>query len=293
MRLGDKTQGLKKTDLEAVRLTGDRLQDYVAFWDRSARTDAIRAIADATDEASFERSGLDEAGGLLALVPPGAAVLEIGCGIGRLLQHLGPGAREVHGVDISAEMVDRGAQRLAHLGNVHFHHGNGYDLGDFEDGRFDLVFSHFVFQHMPKTIAFNYMTEAARVLKPGGVFRLQVPNLLNEVHFAAFRHFTQPYFVENPYPMNFYSPAELVRMLEAAGFGVTDLDDYMMAVARKGAETSAARMASELADQERSLYRARISELEAEVARMRRVYDQPVLQAALKARRRLLRRPHP
>ncbi len=291
MRLGDKTQGLKKTDLEGVRLAGHRLQDYVEFWERSARTDAIRAIADATDQASFERSGLVDATALLALVPPAAVVLEIGCGIGRVLQHLSAGAREVHGVDISAEMVDRGARRLAHLPNVHFHHGNGYDLGNFEAGHFDLVFSSFVFQHMPKTIAFNYMTEAARVLKPSGVFRLQVPNLLHEQHFAAFRHFTQPYFVENPYPMNFYSPPELVRMLEAAGFGVTDLDDYMVVVARKGADTPAALLASGLADQERARYRARISELEAEVTRMRRVYDLPVVQAALKARRRLLRRP--
>jgi hypothetical protein len=31
MRLGDQTQGLKKTDLEKARLTGDRLEDYVEF----------------------------------------------------------------------------------------------------------------------------------------------------------------------------------------------------------------------------------------------------------------------
>jgi ubiquinone/menaquinone biosynthesis C-methylase UbiE len=293
MRLGDKTQGLKKTDLEAIRLTGDRLQDYAEFWERSARTDAITAIADHIDEAAFEQSGRVDAGGLLALVPEDAVVLEIGCGIGRVLQHLSEGCREVHGVDISTEMVARGAERLAHLGNVHLHTGNGYDLGLFEDGRFDLVFSSFVFQHMPKTIAFNYMTETARVLKPGGRFRLQVPNLLREEHLAAFRHFAQPYFVENPYPMNFYSPPELVRMLEAAGFGVTELDDYMVALARKGVATSAGVIASGLSDLERAHLGARIAQLEAEVARMRRVYDQPLVRALLKARRRLRRRSDP
>jgi ubiquinone/menaquinone biosynthesis C-methylase UbiE len=289
MRLGDKTQGLKKTDLEAIRLTGERLQDYAEFWERSARTDAITAIADDIDEKTFEQSGRVDAGGLLALVPRDAVVLEIGCGIGRVLQHLSDGCREVHGVDISTEMVERGSRRLSHLSNVHLHHGNGYDLGLFEDGRFDLVFSSFVFQHMPKTIAFNYMTEAARVLKPGGVFRLQVPNLLREEHLAAFRHFAQPYFAENPYPMNFYSPPELVRMLEAAGFGVTDLDDYMVVVARKGAETPAGVMASGLNDLERARFQARIAQLEAEVARMRRVYDQPLVRAARRVRRRLRR----
>ena len=290
MRLGDQTHGLKKTDLEAIRLAGDRLQDYADFWERSAQTDAITAIADSTDEQSFEESGRVDARAVLDLAPPQPVVLEIGCGIGRVLQHLADGCREVHGIDISRQMVDRGAQRLAHLGNVRFHHGNGYDLGVFEAERFDLVFSAFVFQHMPKTIAFNYMLETARVLKPGGAFRLQVPNLLRDDHFAAFRHFTQPYFVENPYPMNFYSPSELVRMLEAAGFGVTDLDDYMVAVARRGVATSAAALASGLAQEEGARYRTRIRELEAETARMRRVYQQPVVQAVLKARRRLLRR---
>ena len=290
MRLGDRTHGLKKTDLEAIRLAGDRLQDYAEFWEQSARTDALTAIADNSDEQTFEESGRGDALAVLDLAPAQPVVLEIGCGIGRVLQHLADGCREVHGIDISREMVDRGAQRLAHLPNVHFHHGNGYDLGVFEDQRFDLVFSAFVFQHMPKTIAFNYMLEAARVLKPDGTFRLQVPNLLRDDHFGAFRHFTQPYFVENPYPMNFYTPSELMRMLEVAGFGVTDLDDYMVAVARKGVATSTDALSSGLAQEEGARYRARIQELEAETVRMRRVYQQPVVQAVLKARRRLLRR---
>jgi ubiquinone/menaquinone biosynthesis C-methylase UbiE len=227
---------------------------------------------------------------VLALAPEQAVVLEIGCGIGRVLQHLAAGCREVHGVDISREMVEKGVQRLAHLPNVHFHHGNGYDLGNFADAAFDVVYSAYVLQHMPKTIAFNYMTEACRVLKPDGAFWLEVPNLLREEHFDAFRHFTQPYFVQNPYPMNFYTPIEVVRLLEAAGFGVLSLDDLMQVVARKGAATAEDAVRSRLADGERAHFQARIGELENEVRRMRNVYDQPVLQAALKVRRRLLRR---
>lgn len=290
MRLGDQTQGLKKTDLEKVRLGGDRLEDYVEFWERSAKTDAIKAIADTADAESFEHSGIGDARTVLALAPEQAVVLEIGCGIGRVLQHLASGCREVHGVDISREMVAKGAERLAHLPNVHFHHGNGYDLGNFADATFDLVYSAYVFQHMPKTIAFNYMTEACRVLKPDGVFWLEVPNLLRAEHFDAFRHFTQPYFVENPYPMNFYTPIEVVRMLEAAGFGVLSLDDHMQVVARKGATTADEAVSSHLGAGERAHFQARIAELEQEVRRMRKVYDQPAVQAALRVRRRLLRR---
>jgi SAM-dependent methyltransferase len=83
--------------------------------------------------------------------------------------------REVHGLDISAEMVKQGEQRLAHLANVQLWHGNGYDLELFEDHRFDLVHCGFVLQHMPKTTAFNYLVETWRVLKPQGRFRFQDP----------------------------------------------------------------------------------------------------------------------
>jgi ubiquinone/menaquinone biosynthesis C-methylase UbiE len=69
------------------------------------------------------------------------------------MQHLAGLYREVHGIDISSEMVKRGERRLAHLPNVHFHRGNGYDLEPFADEPFDLVHSGFAFQYMPKTIA--------------------------------------------------------------------------------------------------------------------------------------------
>jgi ubiquinone/menaquinone biosynthesis C-methylase UbiE len=234
MKLDDPTHGLKGSDLEGVRLGGDDLQALTEFWNQSAQIDAMHAIADGLDEAGFDSSGADEASHLLKLTGARPVVLDIGCGVGRVMKFLAPSCQEVHGVDISDEMVERGRKRLADLSNVWFHKGNGYDLSMFGDAKFDLVFSTVVFQHMPKSVAYNYMTEVTRVLKPNGLFRLYVPNLIRPEHFNAFRHFTQPYFAEHPYPMNFYTPAEVAVMLREAGLTVQDMSDEIVVVARKG-----------------------------------------------------------
>jgi SAM-dependent methyltransferase len=249
VKLSDPTHGLKKTSLEQVALTGEDLKAYESFWDRSAQADHIKAIADQDDERSFELSGANVAAELVPLIGNHAKVLEIGAGAGRIMQHMAPRCLEVHGVDISAEMVARGKERLQHLPRVSFHHTNGYDLGEFEDATFDLVYSDIAFQHMPKTVAFNYMRESYRVLNANGRFRLQVPNLLEEEHWRAFNHFTQPYFVQHPYPMNFYTPAEVALMLTSAGFWVERMTSDIVVLARKSGGPG---MATDLYEQVRS-----------------------------------------
>lgn len=287
MRLGDPTHGLKGTELERVRLAGDALHQLNAFWDAAARTDAIKAIADTSDAQRFETSGIPESRELLALARGPAVVLEVGCGIGRVMQHLAPECAEVHGVDISAEMVEHGARRLARFANVMFHKGNGYDLGMFEDDTFDLVYSQVVFQHLPKTIAYNYMTEIRRVLKPNGIFRLQVPNLLRDDHFDAFRHFTQPYFVEHPYPMNFYTPSEVAMMLSKAELALESISDDIVAVARKSQAASGPISMEVVASLEaKGLAKTwrLFEDLETELARMRRITNHWSVRLLLRVR---------
>lgn len=233
MKLADSERWLPRTALDRLGLDGEDLAAHQRFWDRAAELDAIRAISDQDTDESFERSGRTDAEDLAPFLPPDGSVLEIGCGIGRVLQHLAPRCREVHGIDISAEMIRRGQERLAHLPNVHFHHGNGYDLGLFEDGSFDVCYCAFAFQHMPKTTVFNYLLEAHRVLRPGGVLRFQVPNLLRDDQFPKFQYFARPYFVLHPYPMHFYTQFEVVALTTKAGFWVEDVSDDIVVRARK------------------------------------------------------------
>ena len=49
----------------------------------------------------------------------------------------------------------------------------GRDLAAFADESFDLVYSYAVFQHIPsRDVVMQYLREARRVLKPGGLLAL-------------------------------------------------------------------------------------------------------------------------
>ena len=107
-----------------------------------------------------------------------ASALEIGCGPGRLLRPMSRHFAEIHGVDVSDEMVRIARERLRDTPNAHPHHGSGAGLELFADNSFDFVYSYAVFQHIPsRDVVFNYLREAHRVLRPGGVLRCQLNGL--------------------------------------------------------------------------------------------------------------------
>jgi len=101
-------------------------------------------------------------------------VLDIGCGIGRLEEFFARDFKEVHGIDISEEMVSKAKNRLASFNNVYLKATDGVTY-PFENETFDFIFSYIVFQHMPsrEVIEKNFM-EVFRVLKPGAVAKIQI-----------------------------------------------------------------------------------------------------------------------
>jgi SAM-dependent methyltransferase len=291
MKLTDTTHGLKQTPVEAVSLTGETLADHRDFWNRSADADSLKTIVADGDERSYQSSGRTEAEALRRFLGPDTRVLDIGCGTGRVMEHLAPWCREVHGIDISERMVAGGRERLAHLSNVQFHHGNGYDLAGFEDGSFDVVYSIVALQHMPRTVAYNYLLESNRVLTEDGVLWCYVPNLLRDDAFAAFHHLSQPWFVSHPYPMNFYTPQEIARVVVAAGFWLAALNDEMRVEASKTAGAGVSEQAQALVgldDTKMQRLAERNAELERTLAEIR---SQPLVRLAASVRRRL--RPTP
>lgn len=311
LKLSDPSEGLSQTALDQLSLRDESLGGLRRFWEEAAHADSVRAISDQDTTESFELSGKDDADRAWQVLPDGdAVVLEIGCGTGRVLQHLAARYREVHGVDIAGEMLRQGRDRLAGLANVTFHQGNGYDLEAFADESVDLVYSGLVFQHMPKTIAYNYFRETRRVLRQGGQFCFQVPNLLDEAQFAQFNHFAQPWFVDHPYPMHFWTPAEVVLLVTRAGLWVERLGEEMLVLARKaerpgpdaqqlldsmGSELAGLTSSGRIAELERraGALEQRVPELERQVAeltdQLRRYRGQPLIRLALAARRALHR----
>ena len=143
---------------------------YVAFGSQNQTEEDFRASA-LENTPAFER----EFPRLPARPVAERRALEIGCGPGRLMLPMSRHFGEIHGVDISDEMLSLARERLRGVSNAHVHLTTGADLGMFEDSYFDFVYSYIVFQHIPdRAIVLNYLREAHRVLKPEGVLCCQL-----------------------------------------------------------------------------------------------------------------------
>jgi len=163
-----------------------------ADWNQRAREDAHYFVAFGgldQDEAGFLATAADvlrSLEGQLKRLPAAAnrrawRALEIGCGPGRLIKPLSRHFGEIHGVDVSDEMIRLARERLADIPHAHFHATNGASLAQFADDSFEFVYSYAVFQHIPsREVVLQYMREIRRVLKPGGVFHGQFNGLPQE-----------------------------------------------------------------------------------------------------------------
>ena len=104
-------------------------------------------------------------------VTPDTAILDIGCGIGRLLVALAPEVRSATGIDVSSEMVKAARRRCAPQSNVTVIKGDGRGLGDLEDEAFDVVVAVDSFPYLRQSgypLVERFVAESARVLKSGG-----------------------------------------------------------------------------------------------------------------------------
>lgn len=158
-------------------------------WDARAKFDTLFVISTEHSEnyEDFWQSGIDDTKSILGLDssrfekiihqkdPKKMRILEIGCGIGRLLIPMSKIFGQVIGIDISSEMIHKGKKYIEDLPNCQIFENNGIDLSEFADNYFDFCFSFIVFQHIPeKKIVEKYISEVSRVLKPGCLFRFQV-----------------------------------------------------------------------------------------------------------------------
>jgi len=158
-------------------------------WNERAKMNPLFVIAtDHSDsEEDFWESGITECNVILGKnsprfqkiienkEPSKMNVLEIGCGIGRILIPMRKIFGNMIGIDISSEMVQLGQKYVANIPNCSIVENNGIDLSEFSDNYFDFCYSFIVFQHIPdKEIVENYIKEVSRILKPGCLFRFQV-----------------------------------------------------------------------------------------------------------------------
>jgi SAM-dependent methyltransferase len=161
----------------------DRMRES---WDRRARRDAFYYVETAHwhgDVDAFFALGEERT---RALVDPVLATLgraatecsavDLGCGVGRFSRAFAGRFREVLGIDVSSEMIERAREVSPpeRYPNLRFVAGDGLTLPA-ADAAHDFVFSYEVFQHMPsEEVIRSNLREVARILRHDGIALLHV-----------------------------------------------------------------------------------------------------------------------
>ncbi|MCS6787276.1 MAG: methyltransferase domain-containing protein, partial [Thiobacillaceae bacterium] len=146
----------------------------------------------------------------LERVPLQARILDVGCADGYMLYLLWQaGYRQLTGVDVSPEMVERARQRLpAQVPIIQA------DLRDYlrtvPDGSHDLILLHHVLEHIPREHTLEVLRHLHRLLAPGGLLNVRVPNAC---------HLMAGYYLHGDFThVVHYNERSLPQVLEAAGF---------------------------------------------------------------------------
>lgn len=147
---------------------------------------------------------------------PGAAVLDVGCGTGPLAIPLAREGFQVTAVDLIEDMIALGRQEDGGS-EVNWIHAPFAD-GLAPRGSFDAVVALGYLEYQER--AGKELIRMGRMLKPGGLLVLSVPNTLSEQFAfgaarAVFRLGKEP---ENTRVRHSYTPERLQRQLGMAGF---------------------------------------------------------------------------
>lgn len=140
--------------------------------------------------------------------PASGKVLEVGCGLGHVLEHLAP-HYEVYGTDINDWALE---QARANVPGGHFSRVDAEDLSSFEDDAFQIVVSKHVVEHLENPE--QAIVEMGRVLAPGGLLLLGTPNTDSPMHARKQQRWVG---YQDPTHISLRSPAEWLSMLHSAG----------------------------------------------------------------------------
>lgn len=133
-------------------------------------------------------------------------LLDVGCGNGRYLATMRSLGWNVQGVEFSEDGV-----KVCRSADLLVHHGDLLSAELAED-YFDVITVRHVIEHIPESISF--ITELARILKPGGKLIIETPNSdsIGRAIFGA-KWFAN----EVPRHLVLFSPENLIRLAKEHG----------------------------------------------------------------------------
>lgn len=205
---------------------GKLLEQMRVDWDRRIAHDYRFWMSDgyADDRAMWESGARDFTIVTRGYQPsPGKTILDLGCGVGRLLRPAAKAFGQVIGVDVSAEAIAKAREFLCvgpePLSNVQLVVGNGSDLQPVPDASVDLVVSFAAISSIPTEVVGNYFREIHRVLKPDGEARLQL-----------YVGSEQPVRREDTLHLRCYQRSHLGEALRLAGLTLTNEEELVLPI---------------------------------------------------------------
>lgn len=110
-------------------------------------------------------------------LPDSESVLEIGCGLGRLLNHTTEEFKRSYGCDIDYNMI-KFAREIDEKNIINYEVVDGTgELSMFFNNSFSFIYSFICFQHIPYLdVQQTYIKEIERILKPNGIASLLIQN---------------------------------------------------------------------------------------------------------------------
>ena len=163
------------------------IDNYKQAWTRADTLDGLNkrihdgaeSPEDLIERARRYRKRLISEGFPMATPPKGARMMELGSGVGWIMQAMLEefDLSEIVGLDISSVMIEKAQERFKDP-RARFVLYDGF-VFPFEDHYFDNIYSAAAIQHINKDIAFLLFKEMFRCLKPGGHATL---------HFLSMEH---------------------------------------------------------------------------------------------------------
>ena len=157
---------------------------------------------------------------LLANVPRGTTVLDLGCGAGEFSAALAKKGATPIAVDVAGEALRRAAGRLPD-GDLRLWRG-GEPL-PVDDSAVDVVWAGEVIEHVADVAP--WLSEVRRVLRPGGTLLLSTPHHGpgTMLRLALSRRRFAQHFEPRSDHVRFFSPRTLRALLHDLGFDVAEL----------------------------------------------------------------------
>ena len=195
-------------------------KESVIYWN----TIAGRSSAEARDavlcgyrsESAFDDAGREDARHLiLPFVSANSVVLDVGCGLARLLKWAAPACRLAIGLDISSEMLKKARRRLDGLSNVRLKRLPLSLRFPVPTSTVDFAYYYHVSEHVDREDSFKILTEIRRSLRRSGTALVQFSLLdhsENRREFLKWAREGDPEGVRS----RFYSESEAQTMLQMA-----------------------------------------------------------------------------